>query len=78
MAIAPIAGGFVQQHLGNATLWLGCAVVGAVAAGGQLLAGPARERRTATLNAAAPANTPESPITAEAVSAPESLSTTAT
>jgi MFS family permease len=48
-ALAPVTGGFVQQHLGNATLWLGCAAVGALVAVGQLLSGPARERRAQTL-----------------------------
>jgi MFS family permease len=50
-ALAPIAGGFVQEHLGNATLWLGCAAVGALVAIGQLASGPARERRVAALRA---------------------------
>jgi MFS family permease len=48
-ALAPIAGSFVQEHLGNATLWLGCAAVGALVAVGQLASGPARERRAAAL-----------------------------
>lgn len=50
-ALAPIAGGFVQEHLGNAVLWLGCAAVGALNAVGQVLSGPARERRAAALRA---------------------------
>jgi MFS family permease len=53
-ALAPIVGGFVQQHLGDATLWLGCAVVGAIVAVGQLVSGPARERRAISLRAGAP------------------------
>jgi MFS family permease len=48
-ALAPITGGFVQEHLGNAALWLGCAAVGSLVAVGQLLSGPARERRAASL-----------------------------
>jgi MFS family permease len=48
-ALAPIAGGFVQQHLGSATLWLGCAGVGVLVALGQIASGPARERRAAAL-----------------------------
>jgi MFS family permease len=52
-ALAPIAGGFVQEHLGDATLWLGCAAVGALVAVGQLASGPARERRAAALRRAA-------------------------
>jgi MFS family permease len=51
-AVAPVAGGFVQEHLGDAALWLGCAGVGAVVALAQLLSGPARERRIAALRAA--------------------------
>jgi MFS family permease len=53
-ALAPIVGGLVQQHLGNAALWLGCAAVGALVALGQLASGPARERRAAALLAAEP------------------------
>jgi MFS family permease len=45
VALAPIVGGFTQEHLGNTTLWLGCTGVGALVAVGQLLSGPARERR---------------------------------
>ena len=69
-ALAPITGGFVQQHLGNTALWLGCAAVGALVAAGQLGSGPARERRAASLHtsgaaAAVPAVPP--PSTAEPV-----------
>lgn len=52
---APIAGGFVLQHAGNAALWLGCAGIGGVVAVGHLLSGPARERRAAALRDATPA-----------------------
>ncbi|MBV1849937.1 MDR family MFS transporter [Catellatospora tritici] len=48
---APVLGGWVQQHLGDEVLWLGCALIAAVAAGAQLWAGPARERRAAALRA---------------------------
>ncbi|WP_212827916.1 MFS transporter [Catellatospora sp. TT07R-123] len=48
---APVLGGWVQQHLGDEVLWLGCALVAAVAAAAQLWAGPARERRAAALRA---------------------------
>jgi MFS family permease len=48
-ALAPISGGFVQQHLGDAALWLGCAALSALVAAGQLASGPARERRAAAL-----------------------------
>ncbi|WFE22067.1 MFS transporter [Solwaraspora sp. WMMD937] len=54
---APITGGFVWQYAGNAALWLGCAAIGGVVAVGQLIAGPARERRAAELRTAASAVT---------------------
>ncbi len=63
-ALAPILGGLVQQHLGNSALWLGCALVGAVTAGGQLLAGPLWERRAAALRASTAVPT-RSPTTDE-------------
>ena len=50
-ALAPVLGGFVQEHLGDPVLWLGCAVTGGLVAIGQLFAGPARERRAAMLGA---------------------------
>ncbi|MFY1696194.1 MULTISPECIES: MDR family MFS transporter [unclassified Solwaraspora] len=50
--IAPIAGGAVWQYAGDTVLWLGCAMIGVVVAVGQLLAGPARERRAAELRTA--------------------------
>ena len=52
-ALAPILGGFVQEHLGDAVLWLGCAGIGVVVTIGQLAAGPGRERRVAAVRAAA-------------------------
>jgi MFS family permease len=52
-ALAPIVGGFVQQHGGSTVLWLGCAAVGVVVAAGQIASGPARERRVAHLRRAA-------------------------
>jgi MFS family permease len=66
-ALAPILGGLVQQHLGNTALWLGCALVAAVTAGGQLAAGPRWERRAAALRAALPATT--QPATAQPATA---------
>ncbi|MFI7541273.1 MDR family MFS transporter [Actinoplanes sp. NPDC049599] len=48
-ALAPIVGGFVQQHLGSTVLWLGCAGIGVVVAAAQLASGPIRERRAAAL-----------------------------
>ncbi|MEV6815195.1 MFS transporter [Micromonospora sp. NPDC051296] len=62
-AIAPILGGLVREQAGNATLWLGCAVIGAVMAVGHLISGPARERRALELRTAgtAPVVTVQSP-----------------
>ncbi|MCO8272577.1 MFS transporter [Actinoplanes sp. TRM 88003] len=51
-ALAPIAGGFTQQHLGNTALWIGCFLVCALVAMGHLLAGPSRRRRISTLSSA--------------------------
>jgi MFS family permease len=48
-ALAPIIGGLTQEHLGNTALWAGCAGIGALVAAGQLVSGPARERRAAAL-----------------------------
>jgi MFS family permease len=48
---APVAGGWVQDHLGEAHLWLGCAVLGLIVAAAQVAAAPARERRVAALAA---------------------------
>ena len=45
LALAPILGGLVLEKVGDATLWVSCFVIGALVAGGQLLAGPARRRR---------------------------------
>jgi MFS family permease len=58
-ALAPIGGGFVQQHLGDATLWLGCFGVCALVALGQLLSGPAWERRIVRLRTAEALLTPD-------------------
>ncbi|MFG1952321.1 MDR family MFS transporter [Micromonospora sp. NPDC048830] len=52
-ATAPILGGLVRQQAGNATLWLGCAAVGALVAVAHLVSGPARERRAVALRPAA-------------------------
>ncbi|MFF5072363.1 MDR family MFS transporter [Micromonospora olivasterospora] len=48
-ASAPILGGLVRQQAGNATLWLGCAAIGALIAVAHLVSGPARERRAVAL-----------------------------
>jgi MFS family permease len=45
VAAAPVLGGLVQEHLGDAALWLGCFGLSAVFAVGQWLSGPAWERR---------------------------------
>ena len=60
--IAPALGGASLQRLGD-WHWVICGVLGAVAAAGHLVLGPARERRAAALRAAEPA------ITARPVSA---------
>lgn len=52
-ASAPILGGLVREHVGNAALWLGCAVIGVLTAVAHLASGPARERRAAALRHAA-------------------------
>ncbi|RLP91776.1 MFS transporter [Micromonospora sp. BL4] len=48
-ACAPILGGLVREHAGNATLWLACAAIGVVTAVAHLVSGPARERRATAL-----------------------------
>lgn len=70
-AVAPVLGGFTQQHLGDATLWIGCFVICALVAGGQLLSGPRRERRAEELALvpATPAiDDPRPPLVTEPVS----------
>jgi MFS family permease len=44
-ALAPVLGGFTQEHLGDAALWFGCFLVCALVAVGHLLAAPSRRRR---------------------------------
>ncbi|GAA2504769.1 MDR family MFS transporter [Winogradskya humida] len=63
-ALAPIVGGFVQQHAGNTVLWLSCAAIGGVVAVGQLLSGPARERRARELQGSEPSAMP-APVATE-------------
>jgi MFS family permease len=48
-ALAPIIGGLLLQRGGDAILWVGCFGLCAIAAVGQLLAGPARARRAALM-----------------------------
>ena len=50
--VAPVAGGWVYDHLGQTVLWLGCGVLCGAAAVGHLLAGPPRARRLAEIEAA--------------------------
>jgi MFS family permease len=64
-ALAPVAGGFTQQHLGDAVLWIGCFVVCTLVAVGHLIAGPGRERRIAQLNPAVDAVVPVLPANGE-------------
>jgi hypothetical protein len=49
----------VQEHLGDATLWLGCFGVCALVAAGQWLSGPSRDRRIARLRTAEAMLTPD-------------------
>jgi MFS family permease len=80
--LAPTLGGLVMQHAGDATLWLGAAGIAAVVAVGQMVSGPSRERRVATLAAAvAPPATAPAPTAAlgaaaadDAAPVPEGLS----
>ncbi|MFF5079577.1 MDR family MFS transporter [Actinoplanes sp. NPDC000266] len=48
-ALAPVLGGFTQEHLGDAALWLGCFAVCALVALGHLVAAPSRRRRIAAI-----------------------------
>jgi MFS family permease len=58
-ALAPIAGGFTQEHLGNTALWAGCFLLCVLVAAGHLVAGPSRRRRIGTLLG------PSMPVTVE-------------
>lgn len=64
--VAPIGGGWVYDHWGGTTLWVGTAAISFAGAVGHLLAGPARARRLVELRAAEHA-----PTAAVAVPAPE-------
>nr|WP_127499345.1 MFS transporter [Actinoplanes solisilvae] len=64
-ALAPIAGGFTQEHLGNTALWIGCFVVCALVAVGHLIAGPSRQRRIQA-GTLLPAGAPVPPVPAVA------------
>ncbi|GAA0543506.1 MFS transporter [Paractinoplanes ferrugineus] len=57
-ALAPIVGGFTQEHLGDTALWSGCFGVGALVAIGHLVTGPRRERRIAQLQATPASDAP--------------------
>ncbi|ABP52819.1 major facilitator superfamily MFS_1 [Salinispora tropica CNB-440] len=50
-AAAPVLGGLVREGAGNATLWMGCALIGGLVAVAHLISGPTRERRAAALRA---------------------------
>jgi hypothetical protein len=67
--LAPTLGGYVMQHAGDAALWLGTAGIAALVAIGQILSGPARERRVAALAAAPAAPPPAAPAPAAALGA---------
>ncbi|WP_433298436.1 MDR family MFS transporter [Actinoplanes sp. CA-030573] len=66
-ALAPIVGGFTQEHLGDAALWIGCFAVCALVAAGYLITGPRRERRIAQLLATP--SVPARPLTSSSVEA---------
>jgi MFS family permease len=66
--VAPVAGGWVYDHAGGDTLWLGCGVVSLAAAVGHVLAGPARSRRLDELRATEHHPTPAVPVPAPATS----------
>jgi MFS family permease len=61
-ALGPILGGLVQQHLGSTVLWLACAGIGIAVAAGQLVSGPARERRAAALRRTVAPPGPRTPL----------------
>ncbi|MFI7021387.1 MDR family MFS transporter [Micromonospora sp. NPDC049900] len=77
-AAAPILGGLVREQAGNATLWLGCAVIGAVMAVGHLVSGPARERRALALRTAGAAPVVTVQSTAPQPAAPQAAEPVAT
>lgn len=54
LMLAPLAGGVTLQHLGARAVWAGCLGVGAMVAGGHLVAAGPRRRRLAAIAAAAP------------------------
>ncbi|TDB72230.1 MFS transporter [Micromonospora sp. KC721] len=74
-AAAPVVGGLVREHAGNAALWLGCAVIGALMGVAHLVSGPARERRAAQLH---PPAQPVVPVTAIQPPAPAATEATVT
>jgi MFS family permease len=59
--VAPIVGGFAIDHFGDKSLWLGGFALGLLVALGHLLTGPGRERRVASLRAAASARAMDTP-----------------
>lgn len=64
-ALAPIAGGLTQQHLGNTALWFGCFLICVLVAVGHLVTGPSRRRRLGALVAAPALSAAEPPVVAE-------------
>ncbi|MFJ6195896.1 MDR family MFS transporter [Micromonospora sp. NPDC092111] len=74
-AVAPILGGVVREHAGNAALWLGCAAIGGVTAVAHLVSGPARERRATQLQ---PRTEPVVPVIAGQHPAPQAAEAAAT
>ncbi|MEV4491451.1 MFS transporter [Micromonospora coxensis] len=74
-AVAPVAGGLVREHAGNAALWAACAAIGGLMAVAHLVSGPARERRAAQLR---PPSEPVTPVTAVRPPAPQAAEAAAT
>jgi MFS family permease len=74
-AVAPVLGGLVREHAGNAALWLGCAVIGGLMAVAHLVSGPARERRAAQLRSPAALVRPVTLATSPTPAATESAAT---
>ncbi|XVU24948.1 MDR family MFS transporter [Actinoplanes sp. CA-054009] len=75
-ALAPILGGFTQEHLGDAALWLGCFAVCALVATGHLLAAPSRRRRITAMSEL-PTTTPSTSTPSTATPAASMPSTSA-
>ncbi|WP_250003363.1 MFS transporter [Actinoplanes sp. M2I2] len=78
-ALAPIAGGFTQEHFGDSVLWIGCFAVCALVAVGHLVSGPSRQRRieqiAPTVASTEPAEVPVPAVTEPVADSPAKLPT---